>query len=34
MAPGYEDAQRLASTKAAPDYWAKPGRKSPAENAA
>ena len=25
MAPGYEDAQRLASTKAAPDYWAKPG---------
>jgi alkylhydroperoxidase family enzyme len=23
MAPGYEDADRLASTKAAPDYWAK-----------
>ena len=23
MAPGYEDAKRLAPTKAAPDYWAK-----------
>ncbi len=34
MAPGYEDAQRLATSKAAADYWAKPERKSPAENAA
>jgi alkylhydroperoxidase family enzyme len=33
MAPGYEDAQSLASSKAAPDYWAKPARKSPADAA-
>ena len=23
MAPGYEDLQKLAVTKASPDYWAK-----------
>jgi alkylhydroperoxidase family enzyme len=32
MAPGYEDAARLANSKAAPDYWAKrPATSSPGE---
>jgi hypothetical protein len=34
MAPGYEDAGRLATTKAAPDYWAKSRTKAQSDNAA
>jgi hypothetical protein len=26
MAPGFEDAQALAGSKAAPEYWTKSGR--------
>jgi len=33
MAPGYETAEALAKTKAAPDYWAKKG-KTPKKDAA
>jgi len=33
MAPGYETAEALAKTKAAPDYWAKKG-KTPRKDAA
>ncbi len=28
MAPGYEDANRLATTKSDADYWAKPKARS------
>ena len=28
MAPGFESAEALAATKAAPDYWAKPKGRS------
>ncbi len=30
MAPGYEDATRLASTKSSPEYWAKSSTAQPA----
>ena len=33
MAPGFETAEALAKSKAAPDYWAKKGA-SPKKNAA
>ena len=34
MAPGYEDAEQLAATKAAPDYWAKSKAKAQSDTAA
>jgi hypothetical protein len=34
MAPGYEDAKQLATTKAAPDYWAKSKSAPRSESAA
>ena len=34
MAPGYEDARRLAATRASPDYWAKAKGPGQSENAA
>jgi len=34
MAPGYEDAQALAATKGAADYWAKPKGGSRSEKVA
>jgi hypothetical protein len=34
MAPGFETAEGLKSTKAQPDYWAKPKGAAQSENAA
>jgi len=33
MAPGYEDARKLAETKAMADYWAKSQPEAPAPSA-
>jgi hypothetical protein len=34
MAPGYEDAQKLAATKASPEYWATSKTAARSDNAA